>query len=1303
MNETPPKKKRRGPGRRGISFAIAIVVTIVLAVCIYEGSRVLPRRVASYVNNHYLAGTPFELTIDGISGSLLRRIVLKNPVLRYNSTNASYNVFRADEISVTYEFLPVFGFRLIVDDVLLRNVAIHLRQDENGRLVIPFPQGKTPGGEGRFAGVSPLVNVRHFTIDGLEMTFGGGKRELAVRNVSLEGAVRYEKGDARLTIDEGKAFLVNSGKTVSEVRLAVRTDGTAVRLEDFALRLDESFVMASGEFQQGRFRGVDLLFNPISLPELHELGLAPELAGRFTGKLSLSGPVDSLRIAGTISGNGFDVELADVDFDGVFTPATLDLARLHGKVFGSEVDGAFRVGIESGDFVFDGTCVDLDLSHGFLHDPDIPAMALTGKVWVKHTKSASRYEWNADLTHAVVDGYESFGVRAEGVWEDATGLSIRRATLDRPGYRVNGSGTVAAAGKADILFNVEGTDLSYFWDHFKLPPVGGAMALSGKLEGPLDDFQVNLNGTVRDLKFEVFEVDSGEVQAEVRRVGTPAPTVTVSLSGRHGAISGRWFETPSVLLEVDTSMVRVQTARFVRGDTTVIVDLDVKAHGKRSTLNVRRIAIETPRESWTTPHASKVVLDDGTAIIDSLVLSSARGEFGTVGTYRSKEQTLEMHIWGRGARLQLLQEAMRLPIRVEGLGNFDLSLYGETSDPRFDATLSVANGVIDSVEFDRLRARAAFDGAGYRLDQLMVVTGGDSMIANGSWRSAVSAAKFAKGDSTDAVWKAPVTFNARFVHYPLASVFAALHRPAPVAAAYTGRLSVTGTLESPRIAAFGNVVPGRGPGRELPPARLDATYADGLLRIADLATTQEVDIRAHGTFPLAISMRRGARIDTGRPMDFQIDMAPRDDKPVELGRYLSKVSLLRGVLQGSVVGSGTPAVPRLTGAISFSAGELRVVGLKEGFTDLTLKLDFLDDVVRVSSLTAHSGDKGSLVGTGWARVSNYRLADYKVDVSVREFWLRSIPDIELCQDGKLSVRLTEWRDGRKIPSITGALHLREATIAMDITQTANPGSGAEFTRPTDTPEWVASVDIFAPKNVWLRNPDMTIEMGTPDNMILNRDERGLYFRGELTILRGSYRIYGNKFQITSGNMNFSAGETLRPEMFIQAYTVHRTSDGDHNIDLTFVWSHDKKEPEIHLAYPDEPGYSEGDIWNMLGGSISAAGVASNTLESALNAQMTGVTVDVEQRQVENGSSASSQEKRETLVGIGKYLWEDNIYLQYRRGLSVGSEQEVNLEYRLSNRFLVRSQFIYNSQRNQSGIAGKNTDEYNVDLKYRFEF
>jgi len=207
----------------------------------------------------------------------------------------------------------------------------------------------------------------------------------------------------------------------------------------------------------------------------------------------------------------------------------------------------------------------------------------------------------------------------------------------------------------------------------------------------------------------------------------------------------------------------------------------------------------------------------------------------------------------------------------------------------------------------------------------------------------------------------------------------------------------------------------------------------------------------------------------------------------------------------------------------------------------------------------------------------------------------------------------------------------------------------------------------------------------------------------MSVLRGSYKIYGNKFQITEGQFDFSASEALRPSMQISAYTLHRSGDAEEkNIYLSLSWPYDQKEPRIRLSH-DDPGYSEADIWAMLGGYENlASGAATNALERVISAQMTGVTIDVDRRQVGEESVGGKAAESVTSIGVGKYLWED-VYLQYRRGLSVESEQEVNVEYRLGSRFLLRSQFIYNSRRSRSGIVGKNTDEYNLDLKYRFEF
>ncbi len=1288
--------ERRRSNVRRISAVIAVVISIALAVVAYHESRILPERIAGYINRHYLAGTPFEFSLDGVSGTFVRRINLKNPVLRYHSQEASYNVFRADRISVTYELVPVFAFRLLVDDVELENVVIHLRQDEEGRLILPGSGVPKPGAKKK--AVSPVVDVRHFRINGLALTFGGNETQLAIRDVNLDGSFAYERGVGRVSIEEGKAYLIDTRTPVSAVRLNARSDWRSIFVDDFAVKLDSSFVMAKGEFREGRFQDVELVLNPISLEELHQLGLIPDEKGTFDARISLSGTVDSLGVRGRASGEGLGVELDGVDFDGHVTPEALDLDRLAGKVFGSTVDGAFRIEIESEDFVFDGRVEDLDLGRGFIEDSDLPPMSLTGQVHVEHTKAEGRYRWRGDLERGVIDGYETFEVSAEGVWVDGIGLTIDRFSTVRPDYRLEGTGTVADGGPADIVFKADGTDFGYFWQHFELPHVGGALSLTGRLEGPLDDFQVNMNGTVRDVAWEFTEVDSGTVQAEVRHAGTPAPEVTLSLSGKRARVYGHPVRNPSLLMDVDTTSVRIHDVRVTRSDSAFVADFDVVTRGERSRILLKHASLETPNETWLSTGPSVIDVGEDFVAVDSLVLASARGEFGISGTRRVFAREIDGHVWGRNVNLAIFRDVLRWPIALAGLATFDLRLEGGEENPRARLSAAITKGLVDSVAFDAARADLGFDGERYRLHELWMQESDDTLWARGEWACDVSPRVLVSADRPASFWHAPIAVSAEVRQYDLSSLFRAMHRTADLASTYTGTVAIGGTLDDPELRTEGAFLPLPGPGHPIPPTTIDVAYRNGALRIVRLDVSQVVTARATAVVPMRVSFRDGAHIETERPMEVTLEIDPLPgDALSNFTPYVKGVSNLRGVLSGRVEASGTPSSPRLTGALALARGELRVAGVQEGATNITMRVDFVDDVIRLTSLSAASGKKGSLVGTGWARVSNYRLVDYQVDVAAREFPLYSIPDVELVLGGALTARLSEW-NGEKIPKLTGRVDVREAVISKDLS--SGTGTGSVLALPTARPSWLASIDVYAPKNVWVRNQDLNVELSAED-LVFVRDERGMYFRGELLVLRGSYRLYGNKFTITDGSMDFSASETLRPSMNIEAYTLHRgAGEVDNRIFLVLSWPYDKLEPHISLAY-EEPGYSETDIWQMLGGNIVAGGVATNTLERAINEQFAGgFTVDVDQRASEDATAADPDQ--ETLIGVGRYLWED-IYLQYRRGLSVGGEQEFSVEYRLRNKFLLRSQFIYNSRRNRAGIVGQNTDEFNLDLKYRFEY
>jgi autotransporter translocation and assembly factor TamB len=300
-----------------------------------------------------------------------------------------------------------------------------------------------------------------------------------------------------------------------------------------------------------------------------------------------------------------------------------------------------------------------------------------------------------------------------------------------------------------------------------------------------------------------------------------------------------------------------------------------------------------------------------------------------------------------------------------------------------------------------------------------------------------------------------------------------------------------------------------------------------------------------------------------------------------------------------------------------------------------------------------------------------------------------------------------------IPSVTGQLDVREAVVTR--TLAAQEGPPSPWTVPTETPSWLCDLELHAPKNVWVRNPEVSVEMG--GDVILKRDRQGVYLRGDLMVLRGSYTLYNNKFRITDGRFDFATATTLRPGIYLEAFTPHRRSgDIEHKIFLSLSWPADEEKPEITLSY-SEPGYSEADIWAMLGGQVvagsafgeegawnageTAASLASNYLERILNAQMSDMTVAVESSPAGEGGRSGDEESTMT-IAVGRYLSED-LYLNYRQGLRVTSARQIDIEYRLSNVLLLRSEIIQHSQRGLQGKSRQTTDEINFDIKLRWEY
>jgi hypothetical protein len=1305
------EKKRFITFRKRLSLLIALLLTIVIAFWFLKRSSFLPYKFTQFVNDNYLQDTPFEFSCKKVSGNLINQVVIESILLEYDDGINRFALFESDRIALNYQLVQLIKLRLVIDELTLDNVRIHVEQDEEGRLIIPAPVAAVSSdGEA----VSPHIDVKRFLIKGLQMAFSEGSRRLRVQNVSMVGSLQYMDNKGSLRIDNGSAYLIDSETSIGSLRTSVDFESRNIHLKEFVVRLNRSFIMATGGYKDGKFDRLQFVFNPADLAELSEMGLLPPQEGELGGNIIVQGPLDSLAISGSLTGSGWGVEFGGLSFEGMYSGDRLYFSKMQGDIFGNYFDGQFEYQMgEKGGYSYQGFCRDLDLSQGLIPGGRVPETALTGDIRLDYSKSEGAYVFRGNLDRSVVNGFESDRLEMGGRWMKERGLEFEEVALVRPGFALTGSGTIGADSRIDMLFDVTGDSLDYLWEYLSLPRFGGSLGVRGRMSGPIDQMKINLNGEFRDVSYLFASIDSGTVQAQIDDVPGEKTTAKVDLLGRNISLGNRRFSNAHILLEAASAGTTVRDFSFTKGDTVLSMDFDVVPGATQSTVSFKHVSIITPEEEWKALRPIDLVLTDNGATIDSVLLSSPRGSFGLLGSYSRDSNQCRLTGWGESIDLSLFKDAFNLPFRFRGRSRFNLSVRGSLDNPQMVTTLNLQGGDIDSLSFDSLELQAGFTPSdGYRLDRVIIVSGGDSLAASGRWRLFRSPLRLLReATDTGEIFDLPFQLQLQSIHYPLRDVARAVHSDMSPSGRFSGNVILENTPRQPVIQLTGVLSETEKADVRLPPVTLAISYRDSLLSVERMQFEHnKINGSITGSIPLTLNFFEGARLRENSQLDLNGSFMSDDLSP--LAGYTHRIAMLGGNMSGKVSIAGPVSDPSLLGDFSFRNCRLRLSGMEEVYESIDARIEFQNKNIRLVSLTGREGKKGTFHGTGAAELEGFKLNNYLIAIDFNEFELASIYDFSSTQSGRIELVSHKRDDGKVIPKVGGNVTIKEAQILRLLGESAG---GGPTSGPTASPGWLCDLDITAEKNVWVRNPDITMELG--GEVVLKRDERGLYLRGQLQVLKGSYKIYNNKFQLTDGTFDFSKTNTLRPEMFLYAYTPYRREgDREHRIYLNLSWPSDQREPSAKLSY-DEPGYSETDIWKMLGGTYvspasgqsgnnwdaagAAQGIATNYLERMLNAQMTDVTIDVESR-APGGRTTAANGEREMSIAIGKYLSED-LYLRYRQGFSLQSDQEVDIEYRISNMVIIRSEIIRHSSKLFLGQRRQVTDEINLDIKLRFEY
>ncbi|HKL32895.1 MAG TPA: translocation/assembly module TamB domain-containing protein [Tangfeifania sp.] len=218
--------------------------------------------------------------------------------------------------------------------------------------------------------------------------------------------------------------------------------------------------------------------------------------------------------------------------------------------------------------------------------------------------------------------------------------------------------------------------------------------------------------------------------------------------------------------------------------------------------------------------------------------------------------------------------------------------------------------------------------------------------------------------------------------------------------------------------------------------------------------------------------------------------------------------------------------------------------------------------------------------------------------------------------------------------------------------------------------------IRIPKNTWVKNEDMRIEISGELELIKNQEFFELF--GSVDVVRGQYDLLGKTFVIEEGSISFQGGEELTPRMNIEAvYTFRNAQRVKQELSVSITGT--PESPEVNFTL-DGSSVSEGDALsyilfgkgmnelsmseqeNVSGRGNLAEKAAASVISSQLSAFL-GDKLNVDYIEVKSEGSF-----KDASVVVGKYITND-LFVSYEQRFGEVHEKdvakyEVKLEYEL---------------------------------------
>jgi translocation and assembly module TamB len=332
-----------------------------------------------------------------------------------------------------------------------------------------------------------------------------------------------------------------------------------------------------------------------------------------------------------------------------------------------------------------------------------------------------------DLRASTVREFQVDSARVEAALRSSR-LTVSQLQVTGPALEGRGNGTIELADSAasDFAYDIARADLTQLKSIIG-QQAAGTLTTKGRLTGPFTALRAVGDGTVNQLN--AFDVSAlaltGQYDATVPSGDATRASARVTARGESVTIFGQPVRQAAGTITYDAARLGfdVKLSQGIGREGQLAGTVLLRVDRREAALLTLTIALGqapwhlTPRDpppivSWT---------DEGIAVTPiELVDPNNDQRIGISGTWRQDGRGA-LKVTARHVFLDTLQSAFERPARYGGVLDLDATIRGTRARPEASGTLTVSNGRVERVSYERLAGRFAYDARmfdiEFRLDQ----------------------------------------------------------------------------------------------------------------------------------------------------------------------------------------------------------------------------------------------------------------------------------------------------------------------------------------------------------------------------------------------------------------------------------------------------------------------------------------------------------------------------------------------------------------------------------------------------------